>query len=82
MGPGGSAPEAPEAGRTDDGQLEADLEAVMDWMGNFEQGLPAESAEDLQLGQGPRTGPLEYPEQGAVSDSSDSSQLRHAAWVL
>eukprot|EP00969_Alexandrium_andersonii_P133716 5913428-Alexandrium_andersonii.AAC.1 len=51
-------------------------------MGNFEQGLPAGNAEDFQPSQGPRTGPLEYPEQGADSDSSDSSQLRDAAWVL
>eukprot|EP00969_Alexandrium_andersonii_P342628 15145042-Alexandrium_andersonii.AAC.1 len=50
-GPGGPAPEVPGAGQTDDGQLEADLEAVMDWVGNFEHGPPTENLEDLQPSQ-------------------------------
>eukprot|EP00969_Alexandrium_andersonii_P030663 1337262-Alexandrium_andersonii.AAC.1 len=75
MGPGGPAPEAPDAGPTDDGQLEADLEAVMDWMGNFEHGPSTKNLVDLQPSHEPRTGYPEQPDQGADSDSSDSSQL-------
>eukprot|EP00969_Alexandrium_andersonii_P304747 13470908-Alexandrium_andersonii.AAC.1 len=66
----------------DDGQLEADLEAVMDWMGSFEQELLTGNTEDPQPSQEPHTGPREHPDRGVDSDSSDSSQLRHAAWVL
>eukprot|EP00969_Alexandrium_andersonii_P350718 15433804-Alexandrium_andersonii.AAC.1 len=54
----------------------------MDWMGGFERGSPNENLGDLRPDHTPRAAHPEQHGEGADSDSSDSSQLRHAVRVL
>eukprot|EP00969_Alexandrium_andersonii_P158962 7023076-Alexandrium_andersonii.AAC.1 len=74
VGPEGPAPVAPGVGQPDDGQLEEDLEAIIDEMGGVDQGLPGDGPVDQgdqQLNRLPQAAHPRHNRDGGESDSSD-----------